>query len=143
MTDNEILKALECCVTPCTCGDCPMRKKQKSLGNCSGGCVELLCVHAHDLICSQRKELDKYRHIEQTVKDFWSELKKMSAFKNLQEPTLTELLEYIDQTNSEAIKEFAERLKDDVCNICPDRVFEYDEVESTIDNLVKEMVGDK
>ena len=55
-----------------------------------------------------KAEVEKYRHIEQTVKDFWSELKKMSAFKNLQEPTLTELLEYI---NAEAIKEFAERLK--------------------------------
>ena len=57
-------------------------------------------------------EIEKYQHIEKTVKDFWSGLKQLSAFKNLQEPTLTELLEYIEQTNVEAIKEFAERVKE-------------------------------
>jgi hypothetical protein len=63
-------------------------------------------------IDSQQAEIDKYQHIEKTVKDFWSGLKELSAFKDLQEPTLTELLEYIEQTNAEAIKEFSGKIHD-------------------------------
>ena len=42
-----------------------------------------------------------------------------------------------------ARKELAERVKDDIRNICPDRVFEYDEVESVIDNLLAEMESER
>lgn len=79
-------------------------------------------------------EIEKYRHIEQTAKDFWSELKKMSAFKDLQEPTLTELLEYIERTNAEAIKEFWDKAKQTrEFRTCP-YVYVTDG-----DNLVKEL----
>lgn len=88
-------------------------------------------------------EIEKYRHIEQTVKDFWSELKKLSAFKDLQEPTLTELLEYIEYANAEAIKEFAERLKENIDNgELYTTSSDYEMTIEHIDNLVKEMVGD-
>lgn len=90
-------------------------------------------------------EIDKYQHIEKTVKDFWSGLKELSAFKDLQEPTLTELLEYIEQTNAEAIKEFAERLKEKMTldgGSLSHGHFKWGKFRDyEIDNLVKEMVG--
>ena len=108
MTDNEIIKALECCGNDSeVCAGCPLHKAP-----CTCDCTHILAQYAFDLINRQKAEIEKYRHIEQTVKDFWSELKKLSAFKNLQEPTLTELLEYIEYANAEAVKEFAHLLID-------------------------------
>jgi hypothetical protein len=159
-TDNEIIKDMETCIKyreERECGNCSRIGRYQ--------CAVTLMKDAFDIInrlkaeneklnvelvgmrgaCESYKmhydnaqaEIEKYRYIEQTVKDFWSELKKLSAFKDLQEPTLTELLEYIEQTNAEAIKEFAERLKDKRDG----GTYPYVLV-NVIDNLVKEMVGD-
>ena len=55
-------------------------------------------------------------------------------------PTLEELLEYMDNLEVEAIKEFAERLKDGFLH--KSDFYAFWGIEKRIDNLVKEMVGD-
>lgn len=60
---------------------------------------------------SQKAEIDKFKTIETTVNEFWSEIQKLSIAKGKEIPTLEELLEYIEQVKAEAIKEFWELLK--------------------------------
>ncbi len=164
LTDNEMEKLLERCVNDDHCGDCPLEylsdecmEYRSNLLSLALGLInskkavnklqEKQIVDLKIKVKEQKAEIEKYQHIEKTVKDFWSGLKELSAFKDLQEPTLTELLEYIEQTNAEAIKEFAERLKKSTfdCDVslgygngC------YVKAVTTIeiDNLVKEMVGE-
>lgn len=161
MTDKEIIKALQICNSlHLRCGNgCPYYEVPYKGGK---RCSEMMIDDAIGLINRKtaeieklttdlvgmrgaansykmhyekaQTEIDKYQHIEKTVKDFWSGLKELSAFKDLQEPTLTELLEYIEQTNAEAIKEFAEK-------ICKDRVLN-DSVVIAVKSELKEMVGD-
>lgn len=74
--------------------------------------------------------------------------KKMEGIINRQKAELDDLREivYMDRTDAiknlkaEAIKEFAEKLKDIFVTI--DGTFECWEVEEHIDNLVKEMTGE-
>lgn len=120
MTDNEIIKALECCKPKQNrnCGDCPAY----DLGNF---CAAELRENALDLINRQKK----------------AEIEKLKSAK------------------SEAIKEFADRLKEkdgyynhifDDCvntefcshNYVKGRKEKSREIRKTIDNLVKEMVGE-
>ena len=169
LTDNEIIKALECCVAnDTTCDDCPccnmnecggfLQKQALDLINRKTAVIERLtnkleqqeemmanlgvelttmrgAANSYKMRYEKAQtEIDKYQHIEKTVKDFWSGLKELSAFKDLQEPTLTELLEYIEQTNAEAIREFAKK-------ICEGRV-SNDPVVIAVKSELKEMVGD-
>ena len=51
MTDNEIIKALECCTTE-TCWDCPFEPKEQRKGTV--GCCEENIKNALDLINRQQ-----------------------------------------------------------------------------------------
>ena len=108
MTDNEIIKALECCTIPrANCPDCPAR-----IG--CNDCVDILREETLALIKSQKAEIERLeRHT------------KMH-----------------DEIQAEAIKEFAERLKEFQKPVCFDEAFIAVDVED-IDNLVKEMTEGK
>ena len=82
MTDNEIIKALECCkdVSAKTCRDCPFYNFH------SANCVTVLAEKSLDLIKRQRERIDRLDYNLKAV-----------------------LSERAD--HSEAVKEFAERLK--------------------------------
>ncbi len=104
MTDEQIIKALECCATDDgdDCFQCPYGNIVYKSGN--GGCVNRCRKDALDLINHRKAE------IEQEIKEI----------------------------KSEAIKEFAERLKNkiwysDLCNL------ERTITPEIITNLVKEM----
>ena len=128
MTDNEIIKALECCVNngyPTGCQDCPYRGED---------CNETLDADALDLINRQKAEIERLKNglaISQ------KETKRILVTKGGRG---------YGKTRAEAIKEFAERLKEK-----RRRIADYDEAgfscqifvveEDYIDNLVKEMVG--
>ena len=132
MTDNEIIKALECCfLSECDCKDCPYRDFEI--------CDTAKMINTViDLIKRQQAEIERLKI-----------RKKEYAFCNLLGNCLVyseNLKDYnkmrID-LKAEAIKEFAERLKTN--HITKDDkgkvhlLIEYDE----FDNLVKEMVGDE
>lgn len=108
-TDEEIIKALELCFTPKgtkdTCSKCPFHE------------FRALCKVERDrtalaLINRQKAEIER--------------LKKVCDLSNR---ACRELRKRIEPIKSEAIKEFAERLKP--------KLSYYDEV--YVDNLVKEM----
>ena len=138
MTDNEIIKALECCCftdDENNCCTCPLSDDSGKL------CVGVLVKNALDLINRQQETIETLRNcIEQhhiIRKDGKSPLSLLT-----------------EEIKAEAIKEFAERLKE----ICRKRQYvitektnfgvinkQYLQVvdKSDIDNLVKEMVGEE
>ena len=118
MTDNEIIKALECCrefVTVARCDECPLKEQE---------CIKGLPQYALSLINRQKAEIERLtKHIDE----------------------LNEQAEYLVFLNKEAkaIKEFAERLKEKLVEESYDDCEFFKVVgESEIDNLVKEMVGE-
>ena len=114
MTDNEIIKALECCYTSYDCEDCPYYCSDKD-------CPDLL-MNALDLINRQKAEIEKL----------------LDYNENLQTAN-TALSNEILETKSEAIKEFAERFVNEKCAYCTVDTDEMVFFKKDIDNLVKEM----
>lgn len=131
MTDNEIIKALECCIKSANIGEC-LTLKCPLLGDygCAiSGDEEKLYEYALDLINRQKAEIER-------LKDF-----RKDGFFNLLGNCLVyskNLKDYNDMRKglkSEAIKEFAERLTG---------IFGFDELTGTvikchIDNLLAEL----
>ena len=126
MTDNEIIKALECCKRSvgailCT-SNCPMYSECDSEDP-----MEDICGLALDLINRQKAEINKLKQ----ENDFF----RKTITENAQR-ALEVTVEEIETAKSEAIKEFAKRLKDNYC--FTDRWGKIIVI-STVDNLVKEM----
>ncbi|MBQ8893388.1 MAG: hypothetical protein IJ043_03155 [Clostridia bacterium] len=125
MTDNEIVKALECCANNpndciCTESKCPLFGQK---------CIDILSKDALDLINRQKAEIERLK----------SGCKKLVEKQNLYKENIQATREYqIEQAKAEAIKEFAERLKKEAFFDTGWCVMPVD----CIDNLVKEMVGD-
>lgn len=122
MTDNEIIKAMQCVIgNGVSCSEC---EYQKALPFPS--CRRMCAKNALDLINRQAAEIERLRNrnkfLEIEYKNqgnlFWAR---------------------VQTSNLEAIKEFAERLKKEVLI---DSGFEVLQV-GTIDNLVKETTEGK
>ena len=111
MNDNDIVKALECLGgDEVLCRECAYGHIPYPV------CKKLAAKNALDLINRQKAEIDK--------------LRQKLDYENYEcERCACDLLDQRDRAKSEAIKEFAERLKD-----IDDYVSPLD-----IDNLVKEM----
>lgn len=110
-TDADIIKALECCFVNSNCNGCPQLGKSR--------CLQTACENAVYFINRLKAENER--------------LDKLVVEKHKEINRLDDYMQYV---KAEAIKEFAERLKEDAY---PNEL--YVEVED-IDNLVKEMVGD-
>lgn len=154
MTDNEIIKALECCSYYDVCLNCPC------FSFC--GCTPELLESALDLINRQKAEIERLEHLLLGVMHFvdkWldgAELKQdeVNRARAMREKILqiVEKLEEendflksidIDRIKAEAVKEFDELLKED-CLAYP---LEKDDLTMLVDvksynNLVKEMAGE-
>lgn len=136
-TDEEIIKALECCVSEKdTCKNCPFQELKhydyenemfeimpngKQYDDWS--CERWLNVAVLELINRQQAEIER--------------LNKLVIEKHKKN---NELHEYLQYAKSEAVKEFAERLRsriiDDFLGYKTDATISY------IDNLLKEMLGE-
>lgn len=107
MTDNEIIKALDICGHLEACADCPL--------GCLEGvdkCMHTLLLNALDLINRQKAELERYKKYYETMEiEIYSFRKDQAEVKFLK-----------NKIRAEAIKEFAERLKE----AFSDLEFEYD-----------------
>ena len=117
MTDNEIIKAVECCLAKencevISCEKCPLEKQYE--------CMDIMFHQTLDLINRQKAEIEKY---------------KSGMIANAE--VVKTLINELKTAKSEAIKEFAERLKRERL---VDRGYEILH-EGTIGNLVKEMTG--
>ena len=118
MTDKEIIKALECCSMGSypACRDCPYHDDYVNRG-----CINKRNADIKDLINRQKAEIKRLRkETSQTIE----------SIRKLAKDTIRD-------TKSEAIKEFAEKLKEKRDG----GTYPYVLV-NVIDNLVKEMVGE-
>ncbi len=148
MTNNEIIKVLKCCVK----GDCYRCPRQKQCGETD------LTELALDLINRQKAELDNLKRdtipkLEDSLKrankyglEVDRENEKLKAeierLKSLEINVYETVNELRNKIKSEAYKEFAERLKNEIA-IRTTHSKEQDKlVFFYIDNLVKEMAGE-
>ena len=120
MTDNEIIKALECCTDESyeNCNECPYSTDTLS-------CERLkLLEDSLDLINSLKAEIERLKKEVSVARD---------AYISIQDR--------YEHTKTEAYKEFAERLNEKAQ--IADCFDSYNMVVGThfIDNLLKEMVG--
>ena len=116
MTDNEIIKALKCCID-CNCKECPCCRI------IDGGinCTEIDKEEIFDLINRQKAEIERLN----------IELQSMRSAANSYKW-------HYETAKSEAIKEFAKELKN-----CFAISGDYLDIINIIDNLVKEMMEGK
>ena len=126
MTDNEIIKALECCMKD-DCENCPY------FANGLFECGEHFNEDVLDLINRQKAEIERLKAECGNQSALWSKHYE-NIFETAKETVKAEAVK------AEAVKEFAERLKE-----MSEHFWEEKEnfvSEDDIDNLVKEMVGD-
>ena len=125
MTDEQIIKALECCNRPTNegrCKECPYYK-------IDGRCTSILLDKTIDLINLQKariKELEeRISYLEESIDCSRKEYNR--------------LLQKLQQAKSEALKKFAERLKNDTFLGKEKKSVEHTLWIYEIDNLVKAM----
>ena len=141
MTDNEIIKALKSCGNHLDCVDC------ECVDNCPQDINELngLTFDLINRLQAQNKDLAETVHnltIEKDalfdkVEELKAEIERLKTNLNVELENFA--TEYDDKIKAEAIKEFAEKLRADWLFGGKDGK-PYRE---TIDNLVKEMVGEE
>ena len=127
LTDEEIIKALECCSEPFNeCAGCPLYDDYPS---CE--------IHIIELINRQKAEIEKLKECPKCVYEYDGEMTEYC----IQGPCPN--FKTFEQIKSEAYKEFAERLKEKSFKTIRNYGLTKDVVEvCDIDNLLKEMVGE-
>jgi hypothetical protein len=137
MTDNEIIKALECCLKLSVkeCPECPYYRKED--------CSSTLIQDTLDLINRQKAEIERLQSILLKFMDEvakWEEKKGIDVSELPLIPICDEGRDIIDHYRAQAIRQFAERLKEKAWHGMWE-VTNHVDVDD-IDNLVKEMVGE-
>ena len=128
LTDNEIIKALECCSKK-ICKQCPNFSEDIE-------CSEKLINLTLDYIARQLHELqERYEEAQAEIE----KLKNENFILSQKRANIFEITEAYGRGKSETVKEFADRLKKDIFNTeyHIDRYYRR-----SIDKLVKEMVGE-
>ena len=131
MTDNEIIKALECCIYHHgKCTSCPLYAEVTTV------CKEKKDNYVLDLINRQNAENDR---LKKEVEDKERAYNDEFCLRKEYQSKCREFLKEKQTTKSEAIKEFAEKLKEysflDNLSLDGKETVYVDD----IDNLVKEM----
>lgn len=133
MTDKEIIKALECCKKD-DCDNCP---------NDFGNCYANLSGYSLDLINRQKAEIKRLRKEVNLVSIQFQDMQERYEEAQTEIERLNNINFGVDLSigsiKTEAIKEFAERLKEEALPKC-----DWDDCVNVedIDNLLKEMVGE-
>ena len=125
MTDNDIIKALECCNYPMqVCNECPIPNDIRD--NCK--CMETLCETALNLIKRQQAEIERLA-------------KGCGIITEEDENWYPPPLKTLEEIKAEAIKEFAERLRkhydayEDYDDIYAHHI--RDDIDFTLDDMLK------
>lgn len=136
-TDEEIIKTLECHdADEKTCKGCELYPEFK--------CCYLTKTITLDLINRQKAEIERLETVANKNFNQWNMLaeKTKQHYANLYE-------EAKDNLKAEAYKEFAKKLKekmrlDEDCDYnCRECCYECNDYVTAVDNLLKEMVGEK
>ena len=130
-TDEEIKSSLEVIATTHNCNECKIRNCKWGTCNCS----QITANAALDLINLQKAEIERLKRENEILS-----VNADTAFQDgLNEARDLYATEVENEIKAEAIREFAERLKDK--SLTKWDYHEAVDVEE-IDNLVKEMVGE-
>ena len=135
MTDNDIIKALEACASSKICHS---EHTKCSFFN-EEDCITLLCQSAGVLIKRQKAEIER---LQEQIEEYPFKC-KVGNNSELHSKSIEYYDKVIGDISAEAVKGFAERLKEEqeyFANECDDFVG-YVAV-SRIDDLLKEMAGD-
>lgn len=131
-TDAETVKAVECCNTPGSCCECPYYDINEV--EYDDSCVQKLIIDILPFINRQKASLQEVITLNSKLEAENAKLQRLLDFY--------EKYKRKQETKTEAIKEFAERLKVKVGSI-PQYHFNLLQVEDDIDILVKEMTEGK
>lgn len=137
MTDNDIIKALECCskrsLHHYPCKDCPLFREE-----CLGGAS--LMKPSIDLINRQKAEIGRLNKQLEELKFLES---RVNSIKNTPKDTFSGILISMAEgvARYEAIEEFAERFESKL-NCIPQHHFTLAQVLYDLDKTKKEMVGE-
>ena len=143
MTDEQIIKALESCPSDSVTHDCSICPYKENVF-----CFELLGKDALKIINRQKAEIERLQGILLAFMDEvarWESKEGIDVSRLPLIPICDEGRNSIDRIRAKAINQFAERLKEELEIEDNDEWFEITEhgLVCEIDNLVKEMVGDK
>lgn len=75
MTDNEIIKALECCIDQANCKECPLHVPG------DGDCVDIVNFRAYEIIKHQKAEIEKLKEAIIKADAYFSEGLFSEGFK--------------------------------------------------------------
>lgn len=122
MVDKDIIKALECCAGDGSCAECPY----------DVGCVNGNHRLAEDTLKLIKRQQAEIERLHEVINGFEEQAhKELMAYMQLSEK--------YQNAKSEAVKEFAERLKENFETYTDAEEQNALYVRSLIDNLVKEM----
>ena len=127
MTDEEIIKALECCSSnlQSTCDNCPIHYRQ------SAECVAYLAKNALVFINRQKAEIEQYETQNAKLKNFFT--------VNFDRNDLEEIVSrQIRDFETDIIRKFTKKLKEKAL-LVEIADYEYAVLVDDIDELVKEM----
>ena len=147
MTDKEIIKALKVCAkneTPFCCGECELGEN-----NSSCDCVDRLLKLSLDLINRQQAEIEKLNVELVGMRGACNSYKMHYDNAKAEIENLERVISYLegvcestpDKVRAEAIKEFAERLKEHLKG--NGGLYCVTTMNAKIDIFVKEMVGEQ
>lgn len=138
LTDEEVVKALECCK------DCSINLNFEIVQKIEDKNKEIL--ELIDIINSLKAEIEK---LKEEVKDKERAYNDEFCLRKEWKNKCQELLQEKQTTKAEAYKEFAKRLENKIkteCNPYGKPTYDYDtsiSIMNYMDNLVKEMVDEK
>ena len=142
MTDNEIIKALQCCID-CKCKECPCYKSIDGEMHCTEIDEEEIVRLINRLQAENEENENIIRLADKAIETANAEIERMKnqkclyAFDGEFEDCIKAGCFYRkkeDEVKSEAIKEFAEKLKN-----CFAISRDYLDIINIIENLVEEM----
>lgn len=137
ISDDEIISSLEVIATTRNCNECKIR-------NCKWGtcnCEQITANAALDIIKRQKAEIERLKECPKCVYEYDG---KTTEFC-IQGPCSN--FKTVEQIKSEAYREFAEKLKQHKRKMkgfdLNDEFWDYAILVETVDNLLKEMVGEE
>ena len=145
MTDEQIIKALECCIAHENCEEvsCEFCPYERDLN-----CTEAMMQNAIDLMNRQKAEIEnlkvEFKAMRGAANWYRLELERKEDELHRAKVEISKHFDYMDSAANEAIKEFAERLKTNFnkniklygrCTVC--------DATTEIDDLVKEVTEGK
>ena len=139
-TNEDIISSLELIATTGNCNECKIRNCKWGTCNCS----QITANAALELINRQKAEIERLEKIEIEIDDFCRRLCRMRILNGSAIASYEDLQNYIQEEKSEAVKEFAEKLKEKSFKAIRNYGLTKDVIEvCDIDNLLKEMVGEE